>query len=250
MPTFISRLLDLVLRRQREERLSEEIQAHLDMLTDEHVAKGLSPADARLAARKSFGGVDQTKVRYREQRGLPLVDGLIQDARYSLRVIVRDRWFTAAIVVALALGIASSSTIVSLLYGMSFRGLPFDEADALVGVTGGPNRTQGRRVPFGVFETWQSSATGFASLSAEVDTVINLGDDENATDRFPGTYLSHTAFGGLRIRPTLGRDFRPEDDLAGAAPVAIIGYRVWTDRYGSDPAILGRLDARTASPPR
>ena len=248
MPTFISRLLDLVLRRQREERLSEEIQAHLDMLTDEHVAKGLSPADARLAARKSFGGVDQTKVRYREQRGLPLVDGLLQDARYSLRVIVRDRWFTAAIVVALALGIASSSTIVSLLYGMSFRGLPFDEADALVGVTGGPNRTQGRRVPFGVFETWQSSATGFASLSAEVDTVINLGDDENATDQFPGTYLSHTAFGGLRIRPTLGRDFRPEDDRAGAAPVAIIGYRVWTDRYGSDPAILGRLVRTNGQP--
>lgn len=66
MRTFISRLLDVVLRRQRENRLSEELQSHFDMLTDEHVANGLSPAEARLAARKSLGGVDRAKMRYRE----------------------------------------------------------------------------------------------------------------------------------------------------------------------------------------
>lgn len=248
MPAFVSRLLDLVLRRQREDRLSEEIQAHLDLIADDYMAQGMSPADARLEARKAFGGIDQVKERYRDQRGFPLVNGLIQDTRYSLRLIVRDRWFTAAIVVALALGIASSSTVVSLLYGMNFRGLPFDDAGALVGISGEPTRTQGQRIPFGVFESWQSASQAFAALAAEVDAVINLGDEANATDRFAGTYVSHTAFGLLRVRPILGRDFRPDDDRAGAAPVAIIGYRVWTERYGSDPAILGRTVRTNGQP--
>ena len=79
MRTFISRLLDVILRRQREDRLSEEMQSHLDLLTDEHIAHGLSPDDARLAAHRAFGGVDQTKMRYREQRGFAIVDGLLQD---------------------------------------------------------------------------------------------------------------------------------------------------------------------------
>ncbi len=240
MPTFLSRLLDLVLRRKREDRLSEEMQAHLDMLADEHVARGMSPDAAGLAARKSFGGVDQIKERYRDQRGLPLVNGLIQDTRYSLRLIARDRWFATAIVAALALGIASSGTIVSILYGMNFRGLPFEDADALVGISAEPTRTQGQRIPFGVFESWQSTSQAFVALAAEVDAVINLGDDASATDRFAGTYVSHTAFRLLRVRPILGRDFDPADDRAGAAPVAMIGHRIWTERYGSDPSILGR----------
>lgn len=209
-------------------------------MADDLVARGMSPADARLAARRAFGGVDQTKERYRDQRGFPLLSGLLQDVRYSMRLIARDRWFAAAVVAALALGIAASSTMVSLLYGMNFRGLPFDEAGALVGIGGEPTRTQGRRIPYGVFTAWQSAATSFAALSAEVDAVINLGDDANATDRFAGTYLSHTSFKLLRVRPLVGRDFRADDERPGAAPVVILGYRVWADRYGSDPAVLGR----------
>ena len=76
---LVSRLLALVLRRRRDERLSEELQAHLDMLTDECVAAGMSEAEARLAARRRFGVVDNVKADYRKQRGLPLVDGLWQD---------------------------------------------------------------------------------------------------------------------------------------------------------------------------
>lgn len=241
MRTLLSRLLDLVLRRQRDERLTEEIQAHLDLIADDHIAQGMSPADARLAARKAFGGPEQIKERYRDQRGFPLLNGLIQDTRYSLRLIARDRWFAAAIVAALALGIAASSTMVSLLYGMNFRGLPFDDASALVGVAGEPTRTQGRRMPFGIFAAWQSSSTSFAAMSAEVDAVINLVDEANAADRFAGTYVSHTSFSLLRVRPILGRDFNAGDEQAGASPVVIIGYRVWADRYGGDPAVLGRV---------
>jgi hypothetical protein len=138
MRALISRLLESVRRRSRDRRLDDEVQAHLDQLADEFVAGGMTREDARLAARKSFGGVDQMKAVYRDQRGFRIIDELTQDVRYAVRLIARDRWFTAATVLALALGIGASSTMVTLLYGMNLRGLPFHEAEQLVGVTGEP----------------------------------------------------------------------------------------------------------------
>jgi putative ABC transport system permease protein len=241
MRALLSRLLDLVLRRQREDRLAEEIQAHLDLLTDDHIARGMAPADARLAARKAFGGADQIKETYRDQRGFPLVDGLIQDTKYAVRMIARDRWFTAAAVLALALGIGVSSTMLTLIYSMNFRGLPFHDASSLVGVGGEPTRALGGRVPFAVFDAWRSAARSFSGMSAEAEAVINLGDDTNATDQFAGTFISHNGFALLGVQPMLGRDFNPADDRVGAPPVAIIGHRLWTERYGSNPDVIGRV---------
>ena len=157
MRVILSRLLEIVSRRSREARLDDEVRAHLELLTDEFIATGMTPEDARLAARKAFGGVDQMKAAHRDQRGLLLVDELWQDFKYATRLIARDRWFTAATVLALALGIGVSSTIVTLIYSMNFRGLPFSEADRLVAVTGETTRSQGGQVPFGNFEAWRSA---------------------------------------------------------------------------------------------
>src|SRR5687768_1248503 len=196
--------------------------------------------DARLAARKSFGGVDQMKAKYRDQRGFRIIDELTQDVRYATRLIARDRWFTTATVVALALGIGATSTLVTILYCMNFRGLPFHEARSLVGVTGEWTRAQGGRIPFGIFDAWRSASRSFEVIAAEADSPINLGDEGRATDQFGGTYLSFNGFAMLRERPVLGREFLREDDRSGAAPVVIIGYRLWTDRYGADPGVIGR----------
>ncbi len=235
-----TRILEYVSRSRREDRLSAEVEGHLDLLTDEHIARGMAPDDARLAARKAFGVVDQVKERYRDQRGFPFIDGLIQDTRYAARLIARDRWFTAAAVIALSLGIGVSSTMLTLIYSMHFRGLPFERASALVGIASEPNPAQGSNIPFAVFDAWRSASRSFIGMAAEVDADVNLGDDTNATDQFAGTFMSHNAFALLRERPILGRSFRPDDDRAGAPPVVIIGHRLWTDRCGSDPAVIGR----------
>ena len=240
MRAFLSRALDLVFRRSRERRIADEIQAHLDLLADEYVAKGLPRHEAALAARKAFGGVDQLKERYRDRRGFPLLTELAQDTRYAFRVMARERWFTAATVVALSLGIGATTTMVTILYCMNVRGLPFHEAASLVGVTGERTRSQGPQVPLAIFEQWRSASRSFEALSGEIDAPINLGDETRGTDQFAGSYLSFNAFAMLRERPVMGRDFLPDDDRTGAAPVAIVGYRVWTERYGSDPAIVGR----------
>lgn len=240
MRTFVSRVLDLVLRRSREQRMEAEIKAHLDLLADEYVAKGLPRHDAEFAARKAFGGVDQLKERYRDRRGFPMITEFVQDIRYAFRLMARERWFTTVTVVALALGIGATTTMVTILYCMNVRGLPFDDAASLVGVTGEPTRAQGPQIPLAIFEHWQSTTRSFEGLSAEIGAPINLGDETRGTDQFAGIYLSSSGFALLRERPVIGRDFLPEDDRAGAAPVAIVGYRVWTERYGSDPSIVGR----------
>ena len=240
MRTFLSRVLEIVLRRSREQRMDAEIEAHLDLLADEYVAKGLPRQDAEFAARRAFGGVDQVKERYRDRRGFPLFTELAQDTRYAVRLMARERWFTAATVVALSLGIGATTTMVTILYCMNVRGLPFHEAASLVGVTGERTRSQGTQIPLTLFEQWRSAARSFEILSAEIDAPINLGDEGLGTDQFAGTYVSFDAFALLRERPVIGRDFLPDDDHRGAAPVAIVGYRVWTDRYGSDPSLVGR----------
>ena len=250
MRTWFSRLMDIVVGRQREERLSEEVQAHLDLIADDYVAQGMSLADARLAARKSFGGVDQVKEHYRDRRGFPFVTELAQDTRYACRLMARELWFTAATVTALALGIGATTTMVTILYSMNVRGLPFHEAASLVGVTGERTRSQGLQIPLSIFEQWRSASRSFEVLSAEIDQPINLGDETRGTDQFAGTYLSFDGLALLRERPVLGRHFLPEEDRTGAAPVAIVGYRVWTERYGSDPAVVGRtvrLNGETAT---
>lgn len=240
MRPFLSRLFDMVLRRSRDGRLDEEVQAHLDLLAAEHVALGMSRDDAVLAARKSFGGVDQMKSAYRDQRSFRILDELLQDLRYAARLIARDRWFTAATVLALSLGIGVSATMVTLIYSMNFRGLPFRDAAALVGVTAERTAAQGGRVSFAVFDAWRLAARGFVGIAAETDAPINLGDDTHAADQFGGTYVSHNTFALLGEAPVIGRDFQADDDRPGAPAVVIIGHRIWTDRFGSDPAAIGR----------
>jgi predicted permease len=168
--------------------------------------------------------------------------------RYALRLIARDRWFTAATVFALALGIGVTSTMATLIYCMNFRGLPFRDAHQLVGIGGEPSRAIGGQVPFAVFEAWRSASRSVAAMTAEVDRPINLGDDVHATDQFGGTFLTHEIFEILGERPVLGREFRADDERPGADQVAIIGYRLWADRYGLDPAVIGRTVRANGQP--
>ncbi len=170
-----------------------------------------------------------------------MITELVQDTRYALRLMARERWFTAATVVALSLGIGATTTMVTILYSMNVRGLPFHEAASLVGVTG--ERDAIARATDSAGDL-RALAIGLAQLrgAGGRDRSADQSWRRDARHRSVRRHLSvaSTRFALLRERPVLGRDFLPEDDRAGAAPVAIVGYRVWTERYGSDPSIVGR----------
>ena len=238
--TFWLRLLDVVLRRSREERLSQEIQAHLDLLTDEHIAAGMLPDDARLAARRTFGSVDQLKMRHRDQRGLPVIETLVQDVRFATRLLARERGFALTAIIVLAVGIGVNNMFFTLVYAHKFRGLPIAHPERVLSISTIDDRAADRAVSPPDFEDLKAGQRSFDGLAAYVNGVATVGDENRSPDRFDAAYVSSNAFALLEIPPVVGRLPSPDEDRPGAAPVVFLGVTAWQSRYGGDRSILGR----------
>lgn len=242
MRTFISRLLDPLLRRQRENRLSEEVQAHLDLLADDHIARGLSVEEARLAARKAFGGVDQVKERYRDEHGLPFLESILQDVRYALRSLRRTPAFTIVSVVTLVLAIGANAGIVNLLNALLVRELPVREPSALVQVT---TRTNSSEAPlsYQLFQELSRQQHAFSSVMGWWGPSVSDVDLDGTTVRGAVFGATGNLFADLGIQPTLGR-LLIDSDMSLAPPsaerVAVVGYRFWQRYLHGDPAVVGR----------
>src|SRR5688500_7815498 len=117
-----------------DDRLDTEIQHHVDLLAVEYESRGMSPDEARLAASRAFGGVEPMKEAHRDLRAFQFVGTLARDVRFALRLLRKERWFTAAAVCALALGIAVNNVVFTLAYGIMYRELPFANADRIVAI--------------------------------------------------------------------------------------------------------------------
>ena len=128
---LLSRLVSLFGTRWRERDLNDEIEAHLDLLTVENVKSGMSEADARAAARREFGGVDQLKEAYREQRSVPLLETTMQDLRHASRTFRRRPGFVVAVVLSLSLGIGLNSALFTVLNAVILQSLPVRDSQEL-----------------------------------------------------------------------------------------------------------------------
>jgi predicted permease len=246
---WLSRALELLLRGRRETRLRDEIQAHLDQLADEHIARGMSPADARLAARRAFGAVDATKEAYRDQRGLPWFDAALQDLRFAARLLWRDPAFSVTAILVLAIGIGVNNMLFTIVNAHTIRGLPLHQPDRVVYVSAFDDRHPNTAISFADFQDLRDGARDVVRLAAFGNSPVVIAGDGIAADRVDGADVSHDAFGVLGIQPLLGRGFTADDDRPGAAPVVILGEGTWAARYGSDRGILGRsiaVDGRPA----
>src|SRR5438105_1017486 len=122
--TFVHRVGALFRRRRLEDDLNEELRSHLEMAVELNLRKGMSPADARREALRSFGGVEQIKEIYRDRRGLPMIETTLQDLRFGLRMLRRSPGFSILAILCLTLGIGANAAVLSWIEGILFRPYP------------------------------------------------------------------------------------------------------------------------------
>ena len=235
------RLLGLFQKGKRDAEMAEEIQQHLDGLTERNLAAGMSPNEARSAALKQFGGVEQIKEIAREQRVWRWADDLLQDLRFGCRLLGKSPGFTFVAVLTLALGIGANSAIFSVVNAVLLHPLPYTDFSRLVMVW------ERVRLPYyendlndpapGNFADWRRQNSVFEDMAAIQDRSFNLtGAGEPL--RVEGEAVSASLFNLLRVRPALGRTFTADEDVPSGPRVVVMGYNLWVSRFGGDPQIL------------
>ena len=239
---WFSRFLGLVRKQSREAEMNAEIQQHLDALTERNIAAGMSPKEARNAALREFGGVEQIKERAREQRVWLSADDFLQDLRFGVRMLRRSPGFAILAILCLTLGIGTNAAVFSWIEGILIRPYPLvahqDRMFALGGTTRGA--TEGHGLSYPDFVDLEKNSTLFESFIIDriVGTTLSVGD---RAERASGGIVSANYFDALGVRPMLGRGFRPEEETGrNAHPVTVISYLTWQDRYKGDPEIIGK----------
>jgi predicted permease len=229
-----------LLRQSRLDReLDGEIMAHLELLEQEALARGLAPAEARAEARRAFGGIAQMKERHRDDRSARWVENVVNDIRYGLAGLVRDPVFSVVAIGVLALGIGANTAMFSLVDGVLFRPLPFPDPDRIVRIWEAPSATTSNSTTTRTFVELQRQSQSFEALSAEsLSTATVLVNGEPL--RLTGRYVSAGHFAVFGVQAFLGRTFLAEEDQAGAEKVVMISHAAWRRHFGADPGILGR----------
>jgi predicted permease len=236
---FLSRLLDVVLRRRREREFGEEIESHLEFLVEEHLRRGLPLEAARAAARRDFGGIESTKDACRQQRGFSFANALDADILVGFRLLAKSGWSTSVAVTALALAIGSSLTVFTFVNAVTLRGLPVEESDRLMRIHRLDQAGGRSAISYEVLDSLRSESTSFQGLAGYFRSSTTLTDPGLAPEQIRSLYISADGFELLRVSPALGRGFVPEDEASGAPPVVILGNSVFRGRYGGDRRILG-----------
>ena len=238
----------LLQRGRLEGELDNELRDHVERQVSEHVRAGMSEREARRRARLDFGGLDQVKEMCRDARGTRWLEETWQDLRFAVRLLVKELWVAAAAVLALGLGIGLTSTGFTVYDAMLRGGLPVDDPHRIVALTMRDANGRDQGISRLDLEAWRAAATSFGGLAAYSEPAMNVGDPGMATERVYGARVTANAFRLLGIEPTLGRDFRPEDDRPGAPAVVMLGYDIWTSRYAADPGVVGRVVNVNATP--
>lgn len=220
--------------------LAEELESHIQLLAEEYVRRGMPPEDARRQARIKFGNVESMKERYRDQRGLPMVETTLQDVRFAVRSFLRAPRFTVPAVIALALGIGATSAIFSIVRGVMLKPLPYRDPGRIVAIW--ESRLDVNR-PRNViaspnFVAWRERSQSFERLGmvgpSRQNIVLNGQPEEIA-----GHFASADALAAFGTQPQLGRLYTPDEDLAGAERVMVITHEFWHTRLGGRSDVLG-----------
>jgi predicted permease len=253
---LLARLGGLFFQRRREQELAEEIRYHLEMQIEDNLRQGMTEEEARYQAKRQFGGVEQMKEIYRERRSLSLIETTIRDLRYGLRMLRKNPGFTFVATLSLALGIGANTALFSVVDAVLLKPLPVAKPEQLVLFSwrSGPNRTMGRINGYMREENGQFVGSSFSYLTyqqfraqqqalAEVfafEPVEQLNVQVNdQAEIASGQLVSGGYYSGLGVNVLTGRTITDADEMAGAAPVAVLSYQYWQRRFAGDVSIIG-----------
>ena len=231
-----------------ERDFDDELRAHLEMLTDDNIRRGLPPEQAARAARVRLGGMTQLKETRRELAGLPILRDFLQDARYAARALRRQAGFTAVAILTLGLGIGANTAIFSVVYAVLLEPLPYEHAARLVSVAQVQPQQENRATGWSYlnFVDLRAQNHVFDAVAGSQHHQLTLtgSGEPRAVDT---SVVTAGFFELFSVRPLMGRLLTPADADKGAAPVVVLSEPFWQSAFGGDPAIVGRaivLDKR------
>ena len=221
--------------------MSDEMRFHIEMEAQRLQQRGLSVDEATRQATIAFGGVEKYRGAGRDAFGFTWMRGMSIDFKLGFRMLRKYPGLTAVALFALSLAIGAGAAYLEFVNDLLHGKLPFAEANRIVGIqvwdqeSGDPDPNQTAN-----FVAWRDSLRSIEELAAYRALDRNLITEDGRAEPVRGVEISAAAFHIAQVPPLLGRPLQPEDERVGAAPVAVIGYDVWTARLGSDPEVIGR----------
>jgi predicted permease len=252
-----------LLRRSRmESEMDAELRSHIEAYAEDLIRSGIPREQALRRARLEFGGIERVKEECRESRGIALVESLVQDLRFALRMLRKSPGFTAVAVLTLALGIGANTAIFSLIDGILMRALPVRDAQSLVVLKwsalkmpeihdstsygdctqkperNGPSTSCSFSEPF--FDDVASQTKAFSGVAAFAG-----GGQLDVSGNGAATVLDAEAVSGdyfplLGIGAAAGRLIAPSDDSVSAPPVVVLAYSYWQTQFGGSASAIGK----------
>jgi predicted permease len=227
-------------KRRQDRELAEELESHLQMHIEDNLGRGMTPEEARRRALVKLGGIEQTKENYRDRRGFPWLDSLLQDIRFGLRMLRKNPGFTAVAVLTLALGIGANTVIFTIVYGVLFRPLPFPKPDRIVQLAETyAGQSDEMDLTARQLQRLQEYSQAFEHVAGYTDVDFNLTAG-NAAEHVRGMPVSADCFQVLEVHPAAGRDFLPGEDQGDGERVAILSHALSLRMFAGDPAPVGK----------
>ena len=247
----LARVRGMFAGRQADQDVREELQAHIDMETAEHIRRGMRPDEARRQAMLTSGGLTQAAESVRDRRGLPWLEGMVADIRYALRALRHSPAFTAVVVITLALGIGANTAIFSVVRGVLLKPLPHRDGDRLLYLRHSADGPGAANINFSVPEVrdFRQGAKSLGGIAEYSPFTFTLQGDNDAV-RMDGALVTGNFFDVMGLSPMLGTLTQSSDDGPGVPAVMVLTYDYWMKRFSGDSSIVGkqlRLDGTSVT---
>jgi len=223
--------------------MEAELRFHLEMEVEKNIRRGMSEKEAQAEARRSFGGIDQTKENYRDLVRLRWIENLWGDLQYGARILRQSPGFTLIAIMTLSLGIGANTAIFSVVNMFLFRPLPVERPAELAAVfANDPCHSYTTYIDLRDYNDVFSGLAAHKIATAAINLEVNPGEtNDRHVDVIRGEIVSGNYFDVLGVRPVLGRSFTPVEDRApNAHPVVVLSYGLWQRQFRSDPKLVGR----------